>query len=371
MYFYASGGELLHTIVDKIGLLLLCLLSLMQAESFWRPVAVLLIGAVCSEAIQLLPAKKTLYILALYGVLCLLVPSLCLILPLFIYDVLTIKKYPLLVLYAAAFLAGMMSLTAMQPLFILVSSGIAVLLHIRSRTAADLQKRLIEQRDQAEEVHLLLSEKNKHILQQQDNEIYMATLKERNRIAREIHDNVGHSLTRSLLQVGAIQILNKDETLSESISSVKDTLNEAMTSIRSSVHDLHDTTIHLHRTLQECIAPLEERYRIELDCGIPERAPKSVKLCLIGIVKESLSNVVKHSNADTISVVLREHPAFYQLIIRDNGTGNKTIRETGMGLAGMKERAENAGGLLNITPSEKGFQVFASIPKKKQEENPE
>lgn len=371
MYFYASGGELLRTIVDKIGLLLLCALSLIQAESFSLPVIVMLMGAVLSEAMHLLPEGRAVYVLALYGIACLLVPSFCLILPLFIYDVLTIKKYPLLWLYAAAFLAGMMSLATMQPLFILVSSLAAVLLQHRSQAAADLQKRLIEQRDQAEEVHLLLLEKNKHILEQQDNEIYMATLKERNRIAREIHDNVGHSLTRSLLQVGAMQILNKDENLIESIASVKDTLNEAMTSIRSSVHDLHDTTIHLRKTLQECIAPLEEKYTIQLDCGVPESAPKRIKLCLIGIVKESLSNVVKHSNADTISVVLREHPAFYQLIIRDNGTGNKTIRETGMGLAGMKERAENAGGILTITPSGEGFQVFASIPKKKQEEDSE
>ena len=46
----------------------------------------------------------------------------------------------------------------------------------------------------------------------QDYEIYLATLKERNRIAREIHDNVGHMLTRSILQLGALSVINKDET---------------------------------------------------------------------------------------------------------------------------------------------------------------
>lgn len=47
----------------------------------------------------------------------------------------------------------------------------------------------------------------------QDYEIYLATLKERNRIAREIHDNVGHMLTRSILQLGALSVINKDETV--------------------------------------------------------------------------------------------------------------------------------------------------------------
>ena len=58
----------------------------------------------------------------------------------------------------------------------------------------------------------------------QDYEIYLATLKERNRIAREIHDNVGHMLTRSILQLGALSVINKDETVGEAINDLSGTL---------------------------------------------------------------------------------------------------------------------------------------------------
>ena len=80
-----------------------------------------------------------------------------------------------------------------------------------------------------------LVEKNKAMQRNQDYEIYLATLKERNRIAREIHDNVGHMLTRSILQLGALSVINKDETVGEAINDLSGTLNTAMTSIRSSV----------------------------------------------------------------------------------------------------------------------------------------
>ena len=92
----------------------------------------------------------------------------------------------------------------------------------------------------------------------QDYEIYLATLKERNRIAREIHDNVGHMLTRSILQLGALSVINKDETVGEAINDLSGTLNTAMTSIRSSVHDLHDDSIALK--------PRSEERRVGKEC---------------------------------------------------------------------------------------------------------
>lgn len=59
-------------------------------------------------------------------------------------------------------------------------------------------------RDTDTELKLVMEQRNRELLEKQDNEIYLATLRERNRIAREIHDNVGHMLSRSILQVGAL-----------------------------------------------------------------------------------------------------------------------------------------------------------------------
>lgn len=82
----------------------------------------------------------------------------------------------------------------------------------------------------------------------------LATLNERNRIAREIHDNVGHLLSRSLLQVGALQVVNRDETVRQGLDTMRDTLSGAMDSIRRSVHDLHDESVICICSWRRCCA---------------------------------------------------------------------------------------------------------------------
>ena len=66
----------------------------------------------------------------------------------------------------------------------------------------------------------MLQEKNKNLMEKQDYEIYLATLRERNRIAREIHDNVGHMLSRSILQMGALITIHKEEPLHGQLAGV-------------------------------------------------------------------------------------------------------------------------------------------------------
>ncbi|MBQ8688154.1 MAG: sensor histidine kinase [Ruminococcus sp.] len=340
----------------------------MQLDNIYLPVLVFIATAAISELIHILSPRYGTYILAGYCIFCLFMPVFCLTFPVFVYDTLVIRKYPLLAVLAVAFAVSVRTFVSFQIVFTLITVLIAVLLYWRSDTAHRLQVMMTEQRDRAAEANLLLAQKNKSILQQQDSEIYTATLKERNRIAREIHDNVGHALTRALLQIGALKILNHDENLHESIISIQDTLDGALTSIRSSVHDLHDTTIHLGKQVDACTASLTERFTVHQENSISEHTPKSIKLCLLGILKESLSNVARHSNGDTVSVVLREHPAFYQLVVRDNGTGCVKIQESGMGLSGMRERAEKAGGIFSATASKEGFRIFVSIPKRNKEQ---
>jgi signal transduction histidine kinase len=217
-------------------------------------------------------------------------------------------------------------------------------------------------RDEVAGKNLQLSDQNYKLAQAQDNEIHLATLKERNRIAREIHDNVGHMLTRSLLQSGALLVINKDEQLREPLESLRSTLDSAMTSIRESVHDLHDDSIDLEKVLNDSINTVDSRFTVDLDCDIGANVPGNIKLCIIGIVKEGISNAVKHSTGDRISIVIREHPAFYQLMLKDNGSCSE-IKESGIGLKNMRDRAEALKGVITFTPSEEGFRIFMSIPK--------
>jgi signal transduction histidine kinase len=90
-----------------------------------------------------------------------------------------------------------------------------------------------------------LEQKNKALMEKQDYEVRVATLRERNRIARDIHDHVGHLLTRAILQLGAIQTVSRGGPLHEPLSGLKQTLDDSMTEIRRSLHDLHDASVDL------------------------------------------------------------------------------------------------------------------------------
>lgn len=252
----------------------------------------------------------------------------------------------------------------------------AFLLTRRTWEAEQLSARLKCTQDDSTERDLLLTQKNRSILEKQDYEIYTATLRERNRIAREIHDNVGHLLSRSILLTGAVRALNENGTLTPALDSLDCTLNSAMDSIRASVHDLKDESVNLDEAVRALIkdftfCPVHYLY----DAG--QNVPRDIKYSFISIVKEALSNVMRHSNATQVSITLREHPAMYQLCVEDNGTTagrapgleagsfdplNGFCAERGMGLANMKERTAKLGGFFHIL-RENGFKILITIPK--------
>ena len=230
-------------------------------------------------------------------------------------------------------------------------------------------------RDDSEEHALLLSEKNKALLEKQDYEIYAATLRERNRIAREIHDNVGHVLSRSILMTAACKTINKNDALDPLLGNLEESLNGAMNSIRSSVHDLHDDAVNLEDAIKGLVKDFSF-CPVTLTYDMSRQVQREVKYSLISITKEGLSNVMRHSNADSVNILLREHPALYQLCIEDNGTLGSKIPDIqtdadsnkmetvsgGMGLSNIRDRVKALGGTVQIT-QEKGFRIFVTIPK--------
>lgn len=215
-------------------------------------------------------------------------------------------------------------------------------------------------RDDSRELNLLLTEKNQTLMEKQDYEIYTATLKERNRIAREIHDNVGHLLSRSILMVGAMKTVNTSPGLSDPLDTLDSTLNSAMDSIRNSVHDLHDEAINL----EEAIRTLINEFTfcpVFFQFDMSREIPKEIKFSFISITKEALSNIMRHSSATQVHLIMREHPALYQLSIEDNGTACP-VSDSGIGLINMKERILALKGNIQIK-NDRGFKIFITIPK--------
>lgn len=277
---------------------------------------------------------------------------------------------------------------------ILILAGLfaAALLYDRTTKLEKLEQEYKKTRDDSKELTLMLEKKNQDLLEKQDTEVYLATLKERNRIAREIHDNVGHMLSRSILMVGALKAINQNEQLKVPMDQLDQTLNEAMTNVRQSVHDLHDESVNL----KEVMESLAEEFtfcpvQLTYDMGVD--VPKELKYSFIAIVKEALNNVMRHSHASEVKILVREHPWLYQLIIEDNGMGQSGIPDRkmknsgsdiagendkwtgvgssseemenqGIGIKNMKERVRMLNGTMQIHRRD-GFCIFITIPKQK------
>lgn len=248
----------------------------------------------------------------------------------------------------------------------------AVLLAYRTDRMEELEKKLIRLRDTSTELAIALKEKNRTLIEKQDNEIYTATLKERNRIAREIHDNVGHMLSRSILQVGALLAVYRDEQLKEQLGSVRETLGLAMNNIRESVHDLHDDSVDLNQAVLEVLGPIRADYEVIYRYDMGKNIPRNVKYCFLSAVKEAISNTMRHSDADRIEIVMVEHPVIFQLKIEDNGTtgesdafqkaGGELLDGSGMGLSNMRTRVEGMHGTFHVS-RDGGFRIFIAVPK--------
>ena len=135
-----------------------------------------------------------------------------------------------------------------------------------------------------------------------------------------------------------------------------------MTSIRESVHDLHDESIDLDAAVRESIRNIGSRFKVSYENDSDGDLPVKIRLCFIAVIKEALSNAVKHSDGDSIHIIIRQHPAFYQLTIEDNGCcGDKPVISEGIGLQNMSDRAAAVGGNITFTPSREGFKVFMTV----------
>jgi len=191
---------------------------------------------------------------------------------------------------------------------------------------------------------------------------HMAELRERNRIAREIHDSVGHSLAGIMMQLQAsAKIWEKDQPKSQELlqNSIKG-LSKAIVMLRETVYNIRPKeSIGI-----EYIEDIIENFTyctVEFSKKGDMTLLKPHHIEILGQnVKEALTNILKHSEATKVDITLEVNNNYARLHIKDNGKGCRNIRE-GLGISGMRERVKYAGGMLSVS-GEKGFNIVCLIP---------
>ncbi len=295
------------------------------------------------------------------GALTLIFPPVLFVSPIILFYMLcSCKRAIILLVFGAIRFSSYADMKAL--IMVIAGFAAAAVVYILTERYEIYKRQFFDARDMLSQENMELSEKNKLLTRKTNDAVSIAVLTERNRIAREIHDNVGHMLTRAILQMGAVEIINTQEKLKEPLSMIRSTLDDAMTNIRQSVHDIHDDSIDLKFASEDCIRTFPENFSVRLDYDITEDIDKDVKLCILGVLKEAVSNIIKHSNGDKVHIIMSEHPGFYKLSVTDNGKGG-VIKNSGIGLSNMKSRVKEFNGILEITPAKDSFRVYMTLPK--------
>ncbi len=198
-----------------------------------------------------------------------------------------------------------------------------------------------------------------------------ATLQERNRIAREIHDGLGHTLAAQTIQLNNALLFwkSEDEKALEFLKQAKQLGSEALLEIRKSVSVLRSNPLQglsLESAIDKLLQNFQRMTEIEVSNSIrlPVLLSQEMNTTLYRIVQESLTNIHKHADATVVTVGLQQHAGQIYLSIADNGKGFDPAKNTtGFGLQGMRERVAAAGGQFAIySKSGNGCRISVSLP---------
>ncbi|WP_199470637.1 sensor histidine kinase [Agromyces sp. Root1464] len=197
----------------------------------------------------------------------------------------------------------------------------------------------------------------------------LAVIQERNRLARDIHDGVGHHLTVVQMQLEAARAVIRTaepERLDAMLATAQDQSGQALAEVRRSVSALREHRPALAEALQTLTAEATEAgVPTELEVvGRPRAIRAEVDESLFRAAQEGLTNVRKHAGASSTSVVLdfsdEDH---VRLEVRDDGRGLPEAPGDGFGLTGLRERMANLGGRVSLGPAgSAGLALTVEVP---------
>ncbi|MEF9992603.1 MAG: sensor histidine kinase [Romboutsia sp.] len=209
-----------------------------------------------------------------------------------------------------------------------------------------------------------------------DLEIYLssveeiAILKERNRISREIHDSVGHSLSTTIIQLGAIKNLLKDNIpVQNLVHELREFVKESFLEVRNAVSTLKPAEYENYQNLfkiEELIKNFTKLTNVNVKMTISKNtwSLSSVQsMAVYRIIQESLSNSLRHGKATKIDIFISFNTDNLVLTISDNGVGCSNIKN-GNGLSSISERISELNGKVQFNNTSDGFVIRANFPKK-------
>jgi signal transduction histidine kinase len=194
---------------------------------------------------------------------------------------------------------------------------------------------------------------------------------ERRRLARELHDETGQALTSILLGLKAVEEAKDKETLGAAARNLRELVVATLQDVRRLAVELRPKALDdfgLVAALERLVQTFGEHTGIDVQIEArlgDDRLSEEIETTLYRLVQESLTNVVKHAHARTVSILLVRRENRVAVIIEDDGRGfdPATARDDGLGIVGMRERVGLLGGRLTVEAAEgAGTTIAVEVP---------
>ncbi|MCG1010283.1 sensor histidine kinase [Salinicoccus sp. ID82-1] len=193
----------------------------------------------------------------------------------------------------------------------------------------------------------------------------LAIVEERHRIARDLHDTLGQKLSMiGLKSELSRKLIDKDaEAAKHELEDIQSTSRQALKEVREMISDMKEASLENEiEHVKKLMDAAQIRYDITTE-GEFKQLPVLVENVLSMCLKEAVTNVVKHSQAQLCVIEMIDTNRDILMKIMDNGEGDEVVIQPGHGLQGMKERLSFVNGALHITNNKDGFEINITVPK--------
>lgn len=218
-----------------------------------------------------------------------------------------------------------------------------------------------EQRERKDMLYKELLDAHRKLKQYTDEVNRLSVVEERNRIARDIHDTLGHNMTALIMQLQMAEHFMREDTpkagdlLEEAVKTAKGSL----ASIREVVETLRGVdTASPSEAVRKLVDEFSAKTGVDIELNMSGEASlqnPAANMALVRIIQEAMTNAVRHGNAANINISVEYHADSITFSIKDNGVGAENIKE-GYGLKGIRERVEAFGGSVEFGTLE-GFYI--------------
>ncbi|MDR6300580.1 tetratricopeptide repeat-containing sensor histidine kinase [Mesonia maritima] len=257
-------------------------------------------------------------------------------------------------------------------LWIVVISSVIVgtIISLLIAKNAKKKRQLIQQNQK-----LKLQQTEKELKQQELNTIDMMIAgqeKERQRLAEDLHDNLGSSLAAIRLNIETLKKTDKNSS-SETLSKTLALINDAYQAVRGMAHKKQSGVM-----ASSGLLPAIKRFaknisnvdglQVEVEeFGLDQKLENSLEITIFRIIQELVTNIIKHANATEATISLTSHNSSLNIIVEDNGKGfNKSKlhgKKDGIGLSTIEKRIEHLGGTLEIDSHQnRGTSIIINLP---------